>query len=205
MKSKVCFLVLGALLASSAAGQRSATVTPKRVFRVELFGPTLSFMLPEKMQLVTNQRNTVNLLMEFIPQGQSLATWTRMVTIQAYRGLGRSPEPTAAIARRAFYPAACRNGPIYRDGGERTLAGDLKRSVIANGCASLPAGAYPLAMKGAGEQDFIYVFRDRETIYTLNYAERGAPFAGKAPPRNVDSGDALLREMFGEVTLTYTH
>jgi len=201
MKSKVCFLLLCAIVASSATGQKPAPVTPKRVFRIELFGRTLSFLLPEKMQLVTNQRNTVNLLMEFIPQGESLASWTRMVTIQAYRGLGASAQPTPSIARRAFYPAACKIGPIYRDGGERSVASDLKRTVIANGCASLPAGAYPLAMKGAGEQDFIYLFRDRETVYTLNYAERGAPFAGKSPPLRIDAGDSLLRDIFGEVTL----
>ena len=45
------------------------------------------------------------------------------------------------------------------------------------------------------------VFRDAQSIYTLNYAVRGAAFAGKAPPIPVARGEAYLREIFGNVTL----
>lgn len=169
--------------------------------QVALLDRTLAFTLPPGMAQATNRNNGTNVLIEYVPRGENLGNWTRLVTIQAYRGLGRSPASSADIARQAFYPAACRVGPIWRDGGERVLAGGLKRSVIANGCASLPAGAYPRALKGAGEQDFILMFRDADSIYTLNYAVRGAPFAGKRPPVPVETGEALLRQVFGEVAL----
>jgi len=186
--------IAGALLAGSAAHAR-----PVQVPVLEL---TLSFNLPDGMAEVTNRNNGTNVLIEYVPRGETTANWTRMVTIQAYRGLGRSSASSGDIARQAFYPAACRVGPIYRDGGERILASGMKRSVIANGCASLPAGAYPRALKGAGEQDFILMFRDADSIYTLNYAVRGAPFAGKRPPVPVETGEALLRQVLGEVSLT---
>lgn len=169
--------------------------------RIPVLGSILSFNLPAGMIVANNRDNGTNVLIEYVPRGETLGNWTRLVTIQAYRGLGASPLSTADIARQAFYPAACRTGPIYRDAGERKQAGGVRRSVIANGCASLPAGAYPSALKGAGEQDFILIFRDAESIYTLNYAVRGAPFAGKAPPVAPESGEALLRQMFGEVRL----
>ncbi len=169
--------------------------------KVPLFKRTLVFTLPSDMEVANSRDNGTNILIEFVPKGENLGNWTRLVTVQAYRGLGKSPMTSAEIARQAFYPAACKEGPIYRDGGERILGSGLKRSVIANGCASLPAGAYPKAMKGAGEQDFILMFRDADTIYTLNYAVRGKPFAGKAPPVAVDQGEALLRQVFGEVSL----
>lgn len=169
--------------------------------KVPLFERTLTFQLPAGMAVANDKRNDTHVLIEYVPKGETLDNWTRLVTIQAYRGLGASPEPTASIARRAFYPAACKIGPIYHDGGEQSMRSGLTRSVIANGCASLPAGTYPKALKGAGEQDFIYMFRDAETIYTLNYAVRGAPFAGKSPPVVVDGGEALLREIFGKVAL----
>lgn len=189
--------VLTALLASPGNAREGAATT-----RVPLFNRTLSFTLPAGMAVVNNRNNGTNVLIEYVPKGETLATWTRLVTIQAYRGLGASPMSTAALARQAFYPAACKIGPIWRDGGERAVGGGLKRTLVANGCASLPAGAYPKALKGAGEQDFILIFRDAETVYTLNYAVRGAPFKGKAPPVAAERGEVLLSEVFGEVLLT---
>jgi hypothetical protein len=112
-------------------------------------------------------KSSKHILMEYVPQGENLGNWTRLVTIQAYRGLGASSEPTAAIARRAFYPITCDRGPLYQDGGERVMPGGLKQAIIAIGCASPPAGAYPQAMKGAGEQDFIAIFTDFGTDGTI--------------------------------------
>lgn len=178
----------------------SAQAAPTTV-REPLFGRTLHFTLPAGFETATRRQNGTHLLIEFVPRGETVINWTRMVTIQAYRGLGQSPLPSAAIARQAFYPAACKHGPVYRDGGERILANGDKRSIIANGCASLPAGAYPKALRGAGEQDFILMLRDAETVYTLNYAVRGATFAGKWPPIDPASGETVLRQMFGDARL----
>lgn len=154
------------------------------------------------MVKTTDRNNGTNVLVEYVPRGQNVGNWTRMATVQAYRGLGASATPTAAIARQAFYPASCRAGPIYRDFGEQTVAPGMRRTLVAIGCASLPEGAYPQALKGAGEQDFIMIFRDAETVYTLNYAERGAPFAGKAPPHDPARTAEVLRAQFGDVALT---
>lgn len=169
--------------------------------QVALFDRSLTFNLPAGMVIANDRRNGTNVLIEYVPQGETLANWTRLVTIQAYRGLGRSPASTSAIARQAFYPAACKIGPIWYEGSERVVGSGLRRLLVANGCASLPAGVYSKALKGAGEQDFILIFRNAETIYTLNYAVRGAPFMGKAPPIPAGRGEALLREVFGEVRL----
>ena len=175
--------------------------TAKSTESVPLYGRTLSFTLPADMVRATDKDNGTNRLIEYVPKGETVANWTRLVTIQAYRGLGTSPQPTAQIARQAFYPAACKVGPIYQDNGEKELAGGLKRTLILNGCASLPPGAYPKALAGAGEQDFILIFRDSETIYTLNYAVRGKPFAGKAPPVPLATAEALLGNIFGDIGL----
>jgi hypothetical protein len=181
-----------------AAGDAAPVVG---VQRMPLLGRTLTFRLPAGFVQALNRNNGTNVLIEYVPRGETVENWTRMVTIQAYRGLGSSPRSTADIARQAFYPAACRVGPIYRDGGELTIAPGLKRSIVANGCASLPPGAYPAALAGAGEQDFIMVFRDGQSIYTLNYALRGAAFAGKAPPIAPNQAEAQLHAVFGNVTL----
>jgi hypothetical protein len=194
MKHAIAMLVLAIGVVPAAANDPTPT-------QVRLFTRTLSFMLPSGMILANDRNNGTNVLMEYVPDGETLATWTRLVTIQAYRGLGRSPMSTAAIARQAFFPAACQIGPMYHDGGERLLPNGNKRSVVANGCASLPAGAYPQALKGAGEQDFIYVFRDADNVYTLNYAVRGEPFTAKRPPVPEEIAETILIGQFGKVEL----
>lgn len=188
----------GAALAAPPPG--ASSTAPAQ--RVALLGRTLAFRLPVGFVEALNRNNGTNVLIEYVPRGETVNNWTRLVTIQAYRGLGASPRSTADIARQAFYPAACRNGPIYSDSGERPYAPGVRRSIVVNGCASLPPGAYPAALAGAGEQDFIMVFRDAQSIYTLNYAVRGAAFAGKPPPIPVAQAEARLREVFGPVSLS---
>lgn len=186
------------LFAFAATGVLAADGKPTNV---PLYGRTLTFTLPIGMTAANDQDNGTNRLIEYVPRGETLANWTRLMTIQAYRGLGTSPLPTAQIARQAFYPAACKVGAIYQDNGETALAGGVKRTLIINGCASLPPGAYPKALAGAGEQDFILIFRDADTIYTLNYAVRGKAFAGKAPPVALAAAETLLKDVFGEIGL----
>lgn len=193
--------LLGTTACSGASDQPEIGETAKGSTKVDLFGKTLSFNLPAGFTKAVDNNNGTNVLIEYVPAGETVENWTRLITIQAYRGLGQDPRPTEEIARQAFYPAACTDGPIYQDQGERQMVPGLNRTIIVNGCASLPAGAYPAAMAGAGEQDFIMVFRDAETIYTLNYAERGAPFSGKEPPRENAEADPIMEEILGPVSL----
>jgi len=189
--------LVGCTFAISGCSESLAAAETK----VGLFGKTLHFNLPQGFTRATNNNNGTNLLIEYLPAGETFANWTKLITIQAYRGLGSDPRTTAEIARSAFYPAACKIGPIYLDLGEKTISPGMKRSYITNGCASLPAGAYPQALKGAGEQDFLMIFRDGQTIYTLNYAERGKPFQAKTPPRPNADAEKILTQIFGPVTL----
>ena len=195
MKRVVTGLALGLLALPQGAAAKGSAET------VALYGRTLTFTLPADMVRANDKDNGTNRLIEYVPRGETVANWTRLVTIQAYRGLGGGPATTSQIARQAFYPAACTVGPIYQDNGEMALGGGLTRTLILNGCASLPPGAYPEALAGAGEQDFILIFRDSETIYTLNYAVRGKPFTGKAPPIALATAEALINNVFGNIRL----
>lgn len=199
--------VLGTLLFGLAVLSSPGVAAPPKStpLRVSLFSDEMRFALPAGFVQGTNRRNGTHVLIEYVPRGETLATWTQLVTIQAYRGLGRSPASTAQIARQAFYPAACRDGASYHDLGERPIAHGLTRTLVVNGCASLPTGAYPKAMAGAGEQDFIVVFRTAESIYTLNYARRGAPYRNSGLSVPLSESEALVREVFGDVSLRGTY
>jgi hypothetical protein len=168
---------------------------------VPLFRRTLIFELPENLVLTNEKRSGTNVLIEYLPRGETFANWTHMVTIQASKGFSGSVLSSAEIARKAFYPSVCKNGPIYVDMGEAFFSSELKRSIIVNGCASLPSGAYPDALSGAGEQDFIMMFRDADAIYALNYAFRGKSFKAGRPPVTLKNAEKLLHATFGDIAL----
>ncbi|WP_422060892.1 hypothetical protein [Sphingopyxis sp.] len=186
------------LLALLQAAPASAQPTPNTV--IPLYGRVLGFNLPPGFVAQPPKSNGTNFLMEFVPKGETVENWTRLVTVQAFRGAGRQPTASADIAKAAFDPQACVIGRVYLFGGEQTVQGALKRSLIVSGCGSLPAGAYPKAMKGASERDAILFFRDADTLYTLNYAER-SPLATKVAPFTLASATAKLTATFGNVRL----
>lgn len=167
---------------------------------IPLYGRVLGFHLPAGFVAQPPKSNGTNFLMEFVPQGETVENWTRLVTIQAYKGAGAQATSSADIARNAFEPKACTVGRAYLFGGEQVQQGALKRSLVVNGCAALPAGAYPAAMQGASERDAILFFRDADNLYALNYAER-SPLASKLAPFTLESAKAELTRMFGAVRL----
>lgn len=191
-------LLLAAVCTTAAAPPAKPGLATNSV--IPLYGRVLSFHLPDGFVAQEPKSDGRNFLMEFVPRGETTANWTRLITVQAYQGAARQPTSSADIARQAFEPRACTNGPVYLFGGEQVQHGGLKRSLVVNGCASLPAGTYPKAMKGASERDAIFFFRDADTLYTLNYAER-SPLASKVVPFTLESAKAKLTELLGEVKL----
>ena len=81
---------LAALALSAAPADAQGAKT-----KVPLFGRTLSFQLPSGMVVANNKRNDTHVLIEYVPKGETLGNWTRLVTVQAYRGLGAAQETTS--------------------------------------------------------------------------------------------------------------
>lgn len=181
----------------------AATGAPTTNFVIRLHERVMGFHLPAGFRALTPQGNDRQFLMEIVPQGEAVENWTRLITIRATHGI-RADLSSADIARKVFDPTSCTQGHLYRDFGERKVEGALKLSVLAIGCGALPPGAYPAALTGAGEQDFIFMFRDDDAIYTLNYAVRGAAFSGDRPPIDPASAEAVLRAQFGAVHVCAT-
>ncbi|MEG3146883.1 hypothetical protein U1839_19710 [Sphingomonas sp. RT2P30] len=179
------------------AGEAPATITaPTTNFVIRLYNRVLGFHLPANFQPVPPQSNDRQFLMEIVPKGETVENWTRLITIRATHGI-RPDLASAVIAKAVFDPVSCTQGHIYRNFGEKQIEGPLRLSVIAIGCGALPAGAYPAALTGAGEQDFILMFRDEDAIYTLNYAVRGAPFNADHPPIDLAQAEEILHAQFG--------
>jgi hypothetical protein len=154
---------------------------PVRI-QFQLFERLISIALPHHFLPSYQEQQGGAFIAEFAPDGESTATWTHLVTLRALHGLGRAPVSSEVVADRLFNPRVCINGPLYKNFGERQFQPGIKVTTIALGCAALPVGAYPEAMAGAGEQDFVWLFRDETNFYAVKWSVRGAPWPVGQPP-----------------------
>lgn len=173
------------------AGWKVANGKPLRV-QYQLYDRLVSLALPKTYVATYQEEKSGQFIAEFAPDGETTDTWTRLVTVRALHGLGGAPVASDAVADKLFNPRVCTNGPIYRNFGERPFAPGITVTTIALGCASLPDGAYPAALKGAGEQDFAWLFRDATNFYAVKSSFRGAPWPVGKPPIPVADADRQL-------------
>ena len=197
MKRAAALLALPFLIGAQAApaGLSRPVVMPlfKRVFD---FHTRFGFN-PQPLQ-----RNEREVLLEFLQTGETFDTWTRLITVRGFRDVGASPMSTREIATRLFDPKPCGASGNLFVGPEQTIRGALRRTVVTISCGHSPGYVYPGEKAGGGEQDFIYLFRDDQHVYTLQYAMRGPGF--DKPPIAPAMAASILTEQFGEVRLCAT-
>ena len=180
-------------------GSQAVADTVYRPVVMPLFRRVFDFRVPAGFVPQPLQRNDKEVLVEFLQIGETFDTWTRLITVRGFRGLGASPLPTYEIATNLFDPKPC--GPTGRVyiGPEKPIVGTLRRSVVVISCGPASGKAYAGEKAGGGEQDFIYLFRDDQHLYTLQYAIRGASF--DKPPIDPSQADAILTAALGDVRL----
>ena len=167
---------------------------------VPLFGRVMSFDMMRNFVPAYQATGPNNFIFEFLPDGQSFDNWTQMVTITAARGLGADRRSDTELAAAALSsPQGCARGHFYRALAPRALGGGLSQLMVIKGCASTAANAYPGASPAIGEESVILVFRDRENVYSLQYATR-AKFVGGRPPISDAAAPAAVAP-FGTVRL----
>lgn len=167
---------------------------------VPLFGRIMAFDMIRNFVPAYQAQGADSFIFEFLPDGQNFDNWTQMVTITAARGLGADRRSDAEIAAAALSsPRGCAAGHFYRPLGQRALGGGLSQLMVSKGCASTAANAYPGASPGIGEQSIILVFRDRQNVYSLQYATRARFVSGKPPIADTAAPAAVAP--FGNIRL----
>lgn len=188
-------LLLLPLLVGAAAPQ---TLPPKHVV-MPVFSRVFDFRTQDTFAAQPVQRNDRQVLLEFLSKGETFDTWTHLVTVRGFRGLGASPMTTREIATRLFDPKGCTKAGTLFVGPEEVVFGQLRRSFVVISCGHSSGNIYPGEKAGGGEQDFLYLFRDDAHLYTLQYAMRGSSF--DTPPIDPARAEAILSEQFGPVLL----
>lgn len=113
---------------------------------------------------------------DLIPAGETPETWTRRITIQAFRGV--------PLTVPAFLEQVVQRTAEVCDGATAGPAALGKVSGLDAGTRSVACGRY----KGDGRGTFTlhYVIRGREALYVINRMWRGEPFNPSTTPIAAD-------------------
>ncbi len=133
----------------------------------EVWTRTLGFNLPRPFVPAFRSVANGSYLAEFVPDGQSVDNWTRMVTASGSLGAGAAHLSDAELAGALFDRGRC-DGWVYRDLGG-TADPIVARRTLVIGCGA-PG-------RPGSERAVIAFFRDTENSWTVQYAERGATTA----------------------------
>ena len=166
---------LAALAPAGAVAQAPQPVTTS----TPLFSQVVVFTLPAGWKAAHKSESPNGYLIEFIPQGQDIKAWKDLVTLQAYRGLGRKPEASpknflGMVASRM--EKACPGKAVAQSLGDGKVDG-FDAHVAVLGCGSIG---------GKSEIAVYLAIRGSDDLYMIHRAFRGEPFDRAKPPLDAD-------------------
>lgn len=173
--------------------QRAANPEGCCSFSTPVFDRNVSFRLFDTFEPVYEAKNERQMILEFVPQGATVESWTRMITLSAFGGAGSSPISTAEMQARFFNTSqGCQQANFSRVIASGRTSDGTEFNLSSNGCGSIAAGGYPGATSGRGEQFLALLLRDAQNVVVLQYAERGEGFAPGGEPIGDDAVKAVM-------------
>lgn len=139
----------------------------KATIRQQVYDRIISIDLPRPFVAAYKQAVPGAFIMEYVPDGETLANWTQMITISSQQGLGEAKVEDADLARFMFNRGTCA-GRLYQDVGPVPSGTSVRQRVVVIGCGQ---GA-------GGERAAIAFLRDEQHVWTVQFAQR-IPADGK--------------------------
>jgi len=162
-------------------------------YSASVFGREVQFHVFDTFEPAYEAKNDRQMIVELVPKGETVQTWTRMITFSAFKGPGSAPVSTAEMQQRFFNTGqGCEVANFSRVIASGRLANGTEYNLSSNGCGSTAAGGYPGAVSGRGEQFIALLLRDDQNVAVLQYAERGAGFDADKPPIGDAAVEALM-------------
>lgn len=162
-------------------------------YSAPVFGREVRFHIFDTFEPAYEAKNDRQMIVEFVPQGQTVQNWTRMITFSAFEGAGTAAVSTAEMQQRFFDTGkGCEVANFSRVIASGRLADGTEYNLSSNGCGSTAAGGYPGAVSGRGEQFLALLLRDSENVAVLQYAERGKGFGSSSPPIGDEAIEAMM-------------
>lgn len=162
--NKIALALAAAIIPFAAPGTSSAR---------PLQDENLLIAIPNGFQIGTQGQQGPMLIAEYIPQGETVSDWSRMVTVQVFRNLKNVDPDGFADGLRGRWLAACAGSDVQKvkDGHENGYA----FSVWLFSC--------PLNSKtGKPENMFAKFISGNDSLYSIQYAYRGPLTKEIIPP-----------------------
>jgi hypothetical protein len=176
-KTGLCLTALGALIASAASAQGPAPAAFKVISPI--FGQLVTFSMPVNFVVVAENSNGPNYIREAVLKGETVKSWTQMITVTGAKGLVSNPKATSKATSKANpkttpetfagsivggFRSACPDS-FAAQGFGPTRFGDQDAYVAVASCGSVGTDRH-------GETALIVAVKGRDDYYTLQWAER---------------------------------
>ncbi|MEI6418517.1 MAG: hypothetical protein WCO82_05570 [Sphingomonadales bacterium] len=153
----------------------------------QVYSRVIQVDLPRPFVAAFKQVEPGFFIMEYVPDGETLANWTQMITITGNFGVGSANVDDAALASFMFGRAEC-PGKLFRDAGELAPSVGARQRMLAIGCGGPAAGST------AGERAAIAFLRDADHVWTVQFAQRVGT-GGKGKLFEVEQAAARLASL----------
>jgi hypothetical protein len=150
-------------------GQGMATAVPTIT---PVFGQLVLFTLPAHFVIGSDQRNGGFYIREHVPAGESVESWSTMITLTGFKDLTLNPAaslPGYLGKITSGYESHCPGTYAVNQLGPQTVDGREAFAVVVS-CGSVTEGA-----SSHSESAVLLGIKGTADYYTLQWAERGAP------------------------------
>lgn len=158
---------------------------------IPLYGGILKFNLIDDFEPVFQAQDARQFVKEYVPQGETVKDWTKMLTVLAFRNGGLSPRTNREMVELFGSTRQCASHAFSKFISEENRDHGLSLTIFSSGCGNNMSGAYQDAIDGTGEQNVVFMFRDPAHIQMLQYAVRGEAFLEGDEPLGATQIDAI--------------
>lgn len=142
-----------------------------------VFSQVVAHSLPGGFVAAFENGNAVNYIHEFVPSGQTVDSWSQMITLTGAKDMALQPQMTPTVFMTRFangFKNSCPNTFVTKGIGSYKVDGhDAFLALL--GCGNIKTGT------PHSEVTLILAIKGKKDMYSLQWAERGPPL-DKAPP-----------------------
>jgi len=197
MRSRFTMLAACSLLAGHAVSHAEDASSAQSYLKTHsvatispIFSQLLRFQLPAGYTSVSEDTHGEHYLREYVPAGQSVDGWSRMITIRGFRNLASKPAVTPqsyAGSIAAGFQRACQPSYSAQVIDEGQVDGADMVAFVAS-CGISPKSG------NRSETALIIALKGSSDYYAVQWAERGEP---SATPLDIDA--AYWREKYQQL------
>ena len=171
LANSVAVLMVMVIAAPALAADPPATAPPAAPGR--LVDENVMTPLPEGFQVARQARDGPTIIAEYVPAGETVADWSRMVTVQVLQNLKGVDPDDFARGIESTWEAACAGADVRKleDGQERGYGYSLWQF-------NCPLNT----QAGKPENSTIKLIKGQDALYVVQYALRSALTRENAAP-----------------------